>query len=591
MKSVLGVTLGHDTSFAHIVDGKVVAIMEAERYFRQKRYKLHCLTLEPGKHPSGYQEVSLDDLELFLSTVAKEWGTKFDALAVQNQGRVEEFNNFQTVLEKNGFKFGASYHIDHHLSHASLAYYTSPYKEALILSYDGEGNDGQTLIFKASGKEMKRIHNNPIRFGQSYNNMGYIAGIKPEVEGTTSGKAMGLTAYGDLIDEWKPFAREYVKNYVKATPRQIEGLNKYGKAHRINDVGLRDIPDLKQYLVPDEDDAASLKGTVQKIIGMEKYILRLPGPEDKTSQNLTRTVQAVWTEEVIALLKPYFGESKNLCVVGGCALNGVTNYEIQQLGVFESTYFVPNPSDCGLSAGAALYVYWNFGDNGEFKGYGEYFSPYLGSEVFDKNDLPTLKDQYPFMELESGLVSSILAELVHSDNMVGVIRGRYEVGPRALGNRSILCNPLNKDMKDIVNRKVKHREWYRPFAPIAAAEQATKYFTNTADIPYMSVICYTRPEYKDLLPSITHVDDSCRLQTLSQDQHPFMHQTLMEFEKLSGMPIMLNTSFNPGGEPILNFYSVGLEMLKTTELDFVLIENTLFCTPGREEVFSSIKKS
>ena len=136
--------------------------------------------------------------------------------------------------------------------------------------------------------------------------------------------------------------------------------------------------------------------------------------------------------------------------------------------------------------------------------------------------------------------------------MVGVIRGRYEVGPRALGNRSILCNPLNKDMKDIVNRKVKHREWYRPFAPIAAAERATDYFTNIAEIPYMSVICYTRPEYQEQLPSITHVDGSCRLQTLSKDQHPFMHHTLMEFEKLSGMPIMLNTSFNPGGEPILN---------------------------------------
>jgi carbamoyltransferase len=589
MRTVLGVTLGHDTSFAHIVDGKIVGVMEAERYFRQKRYKLHCITLEPGKHPSGYQEVSLADMELFLSIVAKEWGTKFDALAVQNQGRVEEFNNFKTVLDKAGFKFGSAHHVDHHLSHAALAYYTSPYDDALILSYDGEGNDGQTLLFKANGKGLKYIHNNPMRFGQSYNNMGYIAGIKPEVEGTTSGKAMGLTAYGELVDAWKPYAREYVRNYVKAPARQIEGLNKYGKAHRINAVGLRDIPDLQKFLVPDDVDDG-LKGAVKKLVGAQKQILQLPGPEDKTAQSLARTVQAVWTEEVIELLKPYFGESKNLCVVGGCALNGITNYEIQQLGVFASTYFVPNPSDCGLSAGAALFVYWNHGDNGEFSGYGEYFSPYLGSEVFDKNDLPALKGKYPYLELQSGQVSSILAKLVHSDYMVGVIRGRYEVGPRALGNRSILCNPLNKDMKDIVNRKVKHREWYRPFAPIAAAERAADYFTNAADIPYMSVICYTRPEYQEQLPSITHVDGSCRLQTLRQDQHPFMHQTLMEFEKLSGMPIMLNTSFNPGGEPILNYYTVGLEMLNSTELDFVLIEDTLFCKPGREEIFSSIKQ-
>ncbi|MBE0681180.1 MAG: hypothetical protein IH589_04640 [Anaerolineales bacterium] len=587
MKTVLGVTLGHDTSFAYIVDGKVMGIMEAERYFRQKRYKLHCHTLERGKHISGYQYVSLDDMELFLGLVAKEWGTKFDALAVQNAGRVEEFNNFKSVLETAGFKFEASYQVDHHLSHAALAYYTSPSDDALILSYDGEGNDGQTILFKGLGNSLTYIHNNPLRFGQSYNNLGYIVGIKPEVEGTTSGKTMGLTAYGEVVDEWMPYARDYVRKYVKAPARKIEGLNNYGKAHRINSVALRDIPDLKKYLVPD-DREGSLKRTLRKIVGMQKDVLLLPGPEDKTAQNLARTVQEAWTDEVMELIKPYFGQYKNLCIVGGCALNGVTNYEIQQLGVFESTYFVPNPSDCGLSAGAALFVYWNRGENGTFHGYGEYFSPYLGAEVFDKNDLPALKGKYPHVVLDTERAAGILAKLVYTDNMVGVIRGRYEVGPRALGNRSILCNPLNKDMKDIVNRKVKHREWYRPFAPIAAAERAADFFTNTVDIPYMSVICYTKPEYQEQLPSITHVDGSSRLQTLRQDQHPFMHKTLMEFEKLAGMPIMLNTSFNPGGEPILNYYSVGLEMLNSTELDYVLIEETLFSKPGREDKLASL---
>ena len=414
-------------------------------------------------------------------------------------------------------------------------------------------------------------------------------GIKPEVEGKTSGKVMGLTAYGEPVKDWMPYAREYIKKYVKATPRQVEGLNNYGKAHRINDVGVRDIPDLKQYLRPDDDNNAGLAKTIKKAIGFNNTVLRLDGPEDKIAQNFAATVQGVWTETVIDLLKPYFGKYENLCIVGGCALNGVTNYEIQQLGVFRSTHFVPNPSDCGLSVGAALYVYWNSGNNGTFDGYGEYFSPYLGSEIFDKNDLPSLRDQYPHMDLDPDRATAILANLVYSDNMVGVIRGRYEVGPRALGNRSILCNPLNKDMKDIVNKKVKHREWYRPFAPIAIAERAADYFTNTTDIPYMSVICYTKPEYREILPSITHVDGSSRLQTVGQDAHPFMHKTLKEFEKLSGMPIMLNTSFNPGGEPILNFYSVGLDMLKTTELDFVMIENTLFCKPEREELLRNIQ--
>lgn len=592
MKSVLGVTLGHDTSFSHIVNGKIVGVMEAERYFRQKRYKLHCLTLEQGKHVSGYQYVSLDDLELFLTMVAKEWGKKFDSLAVQNAGRVEEFNNFQGILKKLGFQFDEAYQVDHHLSHAALAYYTSPFDDALILSYDGEGNDGQTIFFKGKGKSLTYLENNSLRFGQSYNNLGYIAGIRPEICGTSAGKTMGLTAYGELVDEWLPYAHDYVKKYVKAPPKAVEGLKSYGKAHRINDVALRDIPDLKKYLVPvgEGDKESGLKGVVQNLTGRKQTVLQLGGPEDKTAQNLAYTVQVAWTEEVINLIKPYMGAYKNLCIVGGCALNGITNYEIQQLGAFADTYFVPNPSDCGLSAGAALYVYWNYGDNGVFTGYGEYFSPYLGSEVFDKNDLPSLRSKYPNLDLNSAQTASLLANLVYSDYMVGVIRGRYEVGPRALGNRSILCNPLNKDMKDIVNKKVKHREWYRPFAPIAAAESASNYFTNVADIPYMSVICYTKPEYREVLPSITHVDGSSRLQTLRKDDHPFMHKTLKEFEKLSGMPIMLNTSFNPGGEPILNYYSVGLEMLDSTELDFVLIEDTIFCKPGREALLTALEK-
>ena len=142
-------------------------------------------------------------------------------------------------------------------------------------------------------------------------------------------------------------------------------------------------------------------------------------------------------------------------------------------------------------------------------------------------------------------------------------------------------------MRELLNDKVKHREWYRPFAPVATAEDAGTYFTNTDEIPYMSVICYTRPEWRDRLPAVTHVDGSSRLQTIRRDQHPFVHETLKEFEQLSGVPIMLNTSFNPGGEPILNYCHVGLEMLDETELDLVLIESTLFARPGNEAILEA----
>ena len=163
---VLGVTLGHDASFALVEDDLLIGMLQAERWFRQKHYKLHCLTLEPGKHLSGYQEVSVDDLELFLSQVAREWGTEFDAVAVQNQGRRDEYENLLTMLRRNGFSYRTAEHLDHHLCHAALAFYTSPFESSLVLSYDGGGNDGFTVLFDADGREgISQAGASDLRFG------------------------------------------------------------------------------------------------------------------------------------------------------------------------------------------------------------------------------------------------------------------------------------------------------------------------------------------------------------------------------------------------------------------------------------------
>ena len=581
--NILGITLGHDSSVALVVDGTVHTIMEAERYFRQKRYKLHCLTLEPGRRPSGFQYTSLEDFTLFLELVIKKWGRRFDAVAVQNQGRGDEYANVLTLLKRHGVNFSRAFHVDHHLSHAALAYYSSPYQKAVVLSYDGMGNDGYTVVFHAADGVLTCLERSPRRFGQSYNNLGYILSIRPDVAGSTAGKTMGLAAYGRLQPEWMPAALKYVREYVKRPPQPVvDDLNKYGKGHRINPVGLEDIPELRPFLTRMRYDTfRSIGDRLRTSFGPRHNDLRLPGPEHELAQDLAHTVQHAWTVEVLSLLSAHRDVSRNLCVVGGCALNGITNYRIEEGGLFQQCHFLPNPTDCGLSAGAALYAYFQTND-AHFEGRTTYFSPYLGTEAFDLAELPALKQEYPHKELLADDVPRIVARLIGEDRIVGVIRGRYEIGPRALGNRSILCNPLNPEIRQLLNEKVKHREWYRPFAPVVTAEDVSDYFTTAVDIPYMSVICHTRPEYRDRLPSITHVDGSARVQTIRQEQNPWLHRTLKEFEKLTGMPILLNTSFNPGGEPILNFCRVGLEMLTSTDLDLVLVENTLFCKPGHE---------
>ncbi len=583
---ILGISLGHDSNFALIEDGKIIGMMEAERYFRQKRYKLSAQTLDAGKIESTYQYSNIEDLKLFLSVIKKEWGNSFDAIALQNQGRIDEFNNLQILIKEVGISFTEAFHIDHHLSHASLSYFTSPFSKSLVLSFDGIGNDGKTVFFNAEGNKMRYQANIPIAFGQSYSNLGYILGIKPEIDGTTSGKVMGLTSYGKVHEEWMPYARDYVLKYQKYRSEPMDGLRTYGKGHRINSIGLEDIPDLKKYLRKRDFRNPNLKEKIKIFIGaIKKEELYIGDPKNKDAQDLSATVQHAWTEEVLKLLKEQKGSHENVCVVGGCALNGTTNYVIEKSGLFEKAHFIPNPSDCGLSAGSALYVYYVLKNN-DFSGNKRYYSPYLGSEPYDLEKLSEFKQKYPHKELNADQVPQVLAKLVSQNLIVGLIRGRYEVGPRALGDRSIICNPLNKDMRDILNDKVKHREWFRPFAPMVTEEDSQKYFTNTAPVPYMSVICDTRQEYREKLPSITHVDGTARIQTVNPEQNPFIYKSLKEFEKITGMPIFLNTSFNPAGEPILNFCEAGLEMLNTTDMDLVIVENTIFCKKGREDLLN-----
>ena len=553
---ILGISLGHDTNFCLVEDGEVIAVMEAERFFRKKHYKLQATHIRKGKHPSGFQYIDIEELKLFLNRIKEEWGDTYDYIAVQNQQRGDEFFNLCYLLSECGFLYNEIKNFDHHFSHACGSYFTSPFDEAVVLSFDGAGNDGFTLFFKCQGSEVKLLKSINIRFGSAYNNFGYLCGVSPDNSGTSSGKTMGLASYGSNIEDWAPFFQEHIINYTKKPYQPFEGLNDYGKGHTRNWDHLESIP---------------------AQLGMEGADFQNLTPRDGVAQDIAATAQSNWSFLVLKLLYFYGDSTRNICLTGGCALNGTTNYKVQQSGFFDNFHFVPNPSDCGLSVGAALAYYYEIsGDS--FKGKPNYLCPYLGEHAYDLDELETFKNNYPHKVVDESETARIVSELICKDKIVGVIRGRYEIGPRALGNRSILCNSQNKNMRDIINQKVKHREWYRPFAPVCTDEDADRYFTNDGPLPYMSTICYTKEEYRDILPSVTHTDGSARLQTISESQNAFLHSVLKNIEKINDYPICLNTSFNPKGEPILNYCAAGLEMLKTTELDYVVIEDTIFWT-------------
>ena len=653
---VLGIHLGHHSHFALIQDGKVQSVFEAERFYRQKAYKFDTISLKSQKIISTYQYVHINELRESLRFCLSRWGKNYDNITVECQGRTEKFKNLQVILAELGVKYNDIELVNHHLSHACGAYFTSNFKRALILSYDGYGNDGTTVLFHGEGNKVSYLKKFGFSMGRVYNNMGYILNVKPEVSGQSAGKIMGLSSYGNVRTEWLPIIKEHITKYEKRLSKPIKGLNTYGKGHQINSDFLENIEELKPYLSlkpfwtlgkpfrikitekiieliskfkkgfqkfnespssydtshkTKSDDLGNIKGsepylsrspfwTILKsfrlkviksrqprLIKIRKKILKFDSVKNKIAQDLMKTFQQAWTELVLDIIEPYQDKYKKICITGGCALNGITNYAIIQKWGANNVHLVPNPSDCGTAIGAALKVYWERSKN-SFKGYQAYFNPYVGMDLFDKDQLEHYKKKYPHRIIPQERYISIIARLIHEGKIIGVIDGNCEIGPRALGNRSILCNPFIKNMRDILNYKVKHREWFRPFAPVCTYEDAEKFFTNEGEIPYMSVICYTREEFRDKLPSITHVDGSARLQTVTRDQNAFTYDILKEFETLSGYPILLNTSLNPKGEPILNYLKVGLDMIYSTDMDFIAYNKTIFGKPENLKIVDAL---
>ena len=257
--------------------------------------------------------------------------------------------------------------------------------------------------------------------------------------------------------------------------------------------------------------------------------------------------------------------SRRLVLAGGVALNGVMNGRIVREGPFEDVYVMPGAGDGGTSIGAAFYV-WNtvLGKPREFV----YDDPFVGTSYGDGEIEKTLEACGLPIECHDD-VEHFAAELLARGRIIGWFQGRMEFGPRSLGGRSILANPMLSDMKEVLNARVKHREAFRPFSPACPVERMSEFFDSSVETPFMLKVCRVRPERRHLLPATTHVDGSARLQTVVAAHHPRFHRLLTEFGKLTGVPVLLNTSFNVMGEPIVEspidaircFFSTGLDEL------------------------------
>jgi carbamoyltransferase len=511
----------HDASVAFIDNGGRLRVYEYERFVR-KRYAMFSSQFDNRAGMGSNDE----ERRSFLALVKKNMRYK-DVKTILYSG----INDADKKLLLEFFP-GASFKtVGHHYAHACSGYFASKFKKALIFSVDGGGMDNNvvfsTTAFIGDNNFIKGLDIPNLDFGNPYSAIGFLTSeTKPGAEGNSTenslvyaGKIMGLCAYGNVREEWK---NAFYRYYSGGNLRQL-----------CSDIGIS--------------------------YGFDST-------SGQVSYDLAATSQYTFESKMNELLLPLIDlHNTDVVLVGGCALNVLYNQKLQEyLSTKGLKLFVPsNPNDCGEAYGMFL---------SEFPELGNEEIAYKGIEILDEYKFDFYKWNYPNEEFSY----EKMVEYLKQGKIFGVIHDFSEVGPRALGNRSIVCYPSFPEMKDILNAKVKFREWYRPFAPVCKLEDKDKYFQNAFESPYMSYAPKVKPEFKDKLKSIVHADDTTRLQTTTREQHEFFYEVLNALEKSGEIPVILNTSFNIKGFPILTTYEDAFHVLDNTELDYLVINNKIF---------------
>lgn len=421
----------------------------------------------------------------------------------------------------------------HHAAHAAGSFYQSSFNKALVFSFDGGGNDGWFNVYLADREQGIKLidKHSKLDLGFAYMVFGeYLDDIRKEPALSLgnlvySGKILGYQSYGNCRHEWY----DAVKEFYFSKP---SGTNYHDLFKILGD---------KTGLVFDEYNR--LKGTI--------------------AQDLAATSQKVFEDIFFETADSYVKEyDYPICLSGGCALNIVLNTKIKER--YGRQVFVgPNPNDCGIATGMMLQC---------LKPTEPYDTSYLGIPILDKNMLPRYIEHRSGNKVYTELIINDLAQ----DRIIGVVQNNSEHGPRALGNRSIICSPINPGMKDILNHKVKNREWYRPFAPIVRLEDVSEYFEWEGPSEFMSFCPNVREKYRGILPSVTHIDGTARVQTITKDKNPFIYKLLTLFKEKTGVGVLINTSFNVNGSPILSTYSEAFQVYDKTELDCLYLDGWYF---------------
>jgi carbamoyltransferase len=594
--SVLGISaFYHDSAAAIIVDGEIIAAAQEERFTRKKHdesypknainyvlkeanlklsevdhivfYEKPFLKFERlletyvGFSPSGFKSFSMS-MPLWLSEKLFQKKMLFDELKKQD-------NNFNDIKKIN--------FSEHHLSHAASAFFSSPYDEAIILTLDGVGEWATTTVSLGKNNKiniLKEIHF-PHSLGLLYSAFTYFLGFK-----VNSGeyKVMGLAPYGEpkfkdiilgkLIDVKQDGSFRLNMDYFNYATGLTMTNNKFGK-----------------------------------LFNMERR-----EPEDNLLQihmDMASSIQAATEEIVLKITRFLSNEFKleNLCMAGGVALNCVANGKILKEGLFKNIWIQPASGDAGGALGAAQAFYYQELDNKrKILKTDTMNGSYLGPQFSDEQVEDELKIcGANYKKLTSDQIIKDTAKALSEEKAVGWFQGRMEFGPRSLGNRSIIADSRSEKMQKNLNLKVKYRESFRPFAPAVLFEKVSEWFEINSESPYMLLVADVKKskqlpmtqQQKSLfgidklnikrssIPSVTHVDYSARIQTVHKETNPIFHKLIEEFERITKYPVLVNTSFNVRGEPIVCSATDAFNCFMGTDLDVLVCNNFILYKDGQ----------
>tara|TARA_R100000278_G_scaffold123124_1_gene111404 strand:- start:980 stop:2572 length:1593 start_codon:yes stop_codon:yes gene_type:complete len=521
---IAGLCSGHDCSFAILDNGVPTIHAELERYLRVKE-------------PLG------DSLEFLFDTYAEYNEIKHFTHCVDNwNGGIrnrypETYNKMQSIVKQNS---GIFYEPGHHESHAANAFFSSNFDEALIVTIDGGGRDydknGNVVIttftiWKGEGNKIKPIMIIPIEklnLGVMWQlcttNIFGLSGGYPK--GNQAGSVMAMAVMGDPSEHY-----EYFKTYG-------------GNIQHTN----FDFARLQKLASESEEQRFNIAAAMQKV-----------------TEDIVRSI-------ILKYAKQY--PSKNLCLAGGVVLNSVMSGKMFDWfkDIYEDIYMCPVPYDAGLAIGSAQWVWHQELDNPRIT-WDKNASPYLG-ELYDRQAILSAIENFNDKVTAHDTDDTGVLVKLNDQKIVSVFSGGSESGRRALGNRSILADPRSPLMKDLINEKVKHRQWYRPFAPAILREDVTNWFVRDIESPYMGFVIKFKPEVIDKVPAVVHHDGSGRLQTVRETDNKWFHGFLKQWKDMTQVPILLNTSFNDR-EPIVETPEDAIKCFLKTDIDYLY-----FCDEG-----------